>query len=195
MTAAPRLRIIFFGSSIVSDWRNPLATSARPILAALVGMGHDVLFLEERRNQWLMGIVKTRGLGPERAFSAAYPTIHHRTYDLPRPGNARRVWFAQQVGTADAIIGLPGTPQAVIDEISAFNSKPSSAASIQPRAKPTGTFGSASLARTVLRPNSRPPSLCTVNRALASAQTSPSLLTTGISASKRAARSPTSIPF
>jgi hypothetical protein len=70
-----------------------------------------------------MGMLKTRGLGPERAFSAAYPTLHHRTYDLPRAGNARRVWFAQQIGTADAIIGLPGAPDAVIEEIGAFDSK------------------------------------------------------------------------
>jgi hypothetical protein len=123
MTAPIRLRLVVFGGSIVSDWRNPLAISARPILTDLVAMGHDILFLEERNNPWLVGMLKTRGLGPERAFAAAYPAIHHRTYDLPRSGNARRVWFAQVVGTADAILALPGAPDAVLAEIAAFDSK------------------------------------------------------------------------
>lgn len=117
-----RLRIVIFGSSIVSDWRNPLATSARAIVAALTLAGHDTLFLEERNNQWLVGLLKARGMAPARAFSAAYPVIQHRTYDLPR-GRQPGVWFAQLVGTADAILALPGTPSLVLDQIADFHSQ------------------------------------------------------------------------
>lgn len=115
------MRLVVFGSSIVSDWRNPIATSARPILSSLVAMGEDVLFLEERNNPWLVGLLKTRGLAPVRAFDAAYPDLQHRTYDPPR-GRQRSIQFAQQVGTADAIVALPGTPEPVLAEIGTFHS-------------------------------------------------------------------------
>ena len=121
MNDLDRMRLVVFGSSIVSDWQNPIATSARPILSELTRMGHDVLFLEERNNPWLVGLLKARGMAPIRAFDAVYPEIQHRTYDLPR-GIQRTVTFAQHVGTADAILALPGTPKPVLEEINAFRS-------------------------------------------------------------------------
>jgi hypothetical protein len=115
------MRLVVFGSSIVSDLGNPIATSARPILASLAAMGHDAVFLEERSNPWLMALLQTRGLAPVRAFEAAYPTIQHRTYDIPR-GLQWTVQFAQHVGTADVIVALPGSPEPVLDQIGAFHS-------------------------------------------------------------------------
>ena len=116
------MRLIVFGSSIVSDWRNPLATSARPILANLIAQGHDVLFLEERNNLWLVELLRARGMAPVRAFEAAYPTLQHRSYDIPR-GYQRTVEFAQHVGSADAIVALPGTPVAILEEVALFRSR------------------------------------------------------------------------
>ena len=122
MTVFERMRIVVFGSSIVSDWRNPIATSARPVLAAMVDLGHDVVFLEERHNAWRAGMLQAHGLAPLRAFDATYPELQHRTYDPPRRSQ-RSVAFAQQVGTADAILALPGTPDSVLEDFGAFRSR------------------------------------------------------------------------
>jgi hypothetical protein len=115
------MRIVVFGSSIVSDLGNPIATSTRPILARMIELGHDVVFLEERNNPWLVGLLKTRGLTSVHAFAAAHPMIQHRTYEIPR-GLQWTVQFAQHVGTTDAIIALPGAPEPVFDQIGSFRS-------------------------------------------------------------------------
>ncbi|MGI8475519.1 MAG: hypothetical protein ACR2OO_04000 [Thermomicrobiales bacterium] len=120
-TARP-LRFVIFGESIVSDWRNPMATSARAIQRALVRLGHDVLFLERRRNEATLGLLRARGSAPLRAFDLRFPDLQHRTYDLPN-GWERSVWFAREAGTADAIVTLPGAPPEVMEQIAGFDSR------------------------------------------------------------------------
>ena len=102
------LRFIVFGESLVSDIGNPIATSARSILDALAGAGHEVTFLEERGNDACIRLLKLRGSRALRGFGARFPGIQHRTYDLPR-GWERTVWVGREAGTADAVIALPGT--------------------------------------------------------------------------------------
>lgn len=120
--SARPLRFVIFGESIVSDWRNPMATSARAIQRSLVRLGHDVLFLERRRNEATLGLLRARGSAPLRAFDLHFPDLQHRTYDLPN-GWERSVWFAREAGTADAIVTLPGAPPEVMEQIAGFDSR------------------------------------------------------------------------
>jgi hypothetical protein len=110
------LRFVALGGSLVSDLGNPVATSARAILAALAAAGHVVTFLEQRNSPALVSLLRSRGSAAFRAFAARYPRIQHRTYELAR-GWERTVWFGREIGTADAVIALPGTPEPLIPEI------------------------------------------------------------------------------
>lgn len=109
------LRFVFFGTSIVSDWHNPAATTVRAVMRALTTAGHQALFLEERRNRATVELLQARGSAPFRAFAERYPDLHHRTYELPE-GLERTVWFVRQVSTADAVVLLDGAPAGVFDE-------------------------------------------------------------------------------
>lgn len=109
------------GESIISDLGNPAATSVRAILTALAEAGHQVTFLEQRNNASYLSMLKRRGSRALRGFSERYPSIQFRTYDLPR-GWERTVWFGREIGTADAILALPGTPAELLPEIAAMPS-------------------------------------------------------------------------
>ena len=110
------LRFVVFGESIVSDWGNPVATSARAVLDALTTLGHEVTFLERCGNDAITELLRARGSQATHSFAATYPMIRARTFDLPR-GWERTVWFSREVGTTDAVIALPGTPSELIPEI------------------------------------------------------------------------------
>ena len=114
------LRLVVFGASIVSDWGNPAATSWRALLRALSAAGHDAVFLERRRNDAVVDLLRARGGDAMRAFGRAYPDILNRTYDLPR-GSERSVWFGREVSTADAAIVLDDAPAEIFDEIVAYD--------------------------------------------------------------------------
>jgi DNA-binding IclR family transcriptional regulator len=68
------LRFAIFGTSLVSDYGNPLATTVRAIMRALMARGHEVTFLEERRNQPTLALLRDRGAAPMRLTSAIGPT-------------------------------------------------------------------------------------------------------------------------
>lgn len=110
------LRVVALGDTIVSDLERPAATSVRAVLAALADAGHDVTFLDRRNNPLLTQLLTRRGSAPYRAFMARYPGIQYRTYDLPR-GWERTVWFGREIGTADIVLALPGTPEELLPEI------------------------------------------------------------------------------
>lgn len=110
------LRFVAFGGSLASEWDNPSATSTRAVLAELVAAGHEVTFLEQRGNPHVIAMLRGRGSAPFKAFTERYRGIHVRTYDLPS-GWERTVWFGREIATADAVIALPGTPDALLSEI------------------------------------------------------------------------------
>jgi hypothetical protein len=119
--AGARLRFVAVGSSIVSDWANPVATSARAVLNAIATSGHEVTFLEQRGNPALTALLANRGSRAYKAFTERYPAIRLRTYDLPR-GWQRTIWFAAEIATADAVIALPGMPPELLPEIAGITS-------------------------------------------------------------------------
>lgn len=119
--ADPRpLRLVVFGESIVSDWGNPAATSWRALLRALTAAGHDAVFLERRKNDAVVDLLRARGGDAMRAFGRAYPDVRNRTYDLP-VGAERPVWFGREVSTADAAIILDNAPDGIFAEIIAYD--------------------------------------------------------------------------
>ncbi len=119
--ADPRpLRLVVFGGSIVSDWGNPAATSWRALLRALTAAGHDAVFLERRKNEAVVDLLRARGGDAMRAFGRAYPDVRNRTYDLP-VGSERSVWFGREVSTADAAIVLDDAPEGIFAEIVAYD--------------------------------------------------------------------------
>jgi hypothetical protein len=119
--ADPRpLRLVVFGESIVSDWGNPAATSWRALLRALTAAGHDAVFLERRKNDAVVDLLRARGGDAMRAFGRAYPDVRNRTYDLPI-GAERSVWFGREVSTADAAIVLDDAPEGIFTEIVAYD--------------------------------------------------------------------------
>lgn len=116
--AGATIRFVALGGSIVSDWDNPVATSVRAVLNAIAAAGHEVTFLEQRGNPSLSALLANRGSRAYKGFTERYPRIQLRTYDLPR-GWQRTVWFGSEIGTADAVIALPGTPAELLPEIAA----------------------------------------------------------------------------
>jgi len=108
------LHIVIFSASIVSDWQNPAATTVRAVMRALIAEGHEVVHLEERRNQPTVDLLRARGSVGLRDFTERYAELPYRTYEMPS-GLERTVWFVRQVSTADAVIILDGTPHGVVE--------------------------------------------------------------------------------
>ncbi len=106
---ARTLRFAIFGTSVVSDYGNPLATTVRAIMRALMARGHEVTFLEERRNQPTLALLRDRGAAPLRAFATHAPDLRYRTYQLPA-GAELTLWLSRELATVDAVILLEGTP-------------------------------------------------------------------------------------
>ncbi len=113
------LRFVFAGTSIVSDWGNPGATTNRAVMTALAELGHEATYLEPRRDEALLGLLRARGSQPMRAFLAAYPKLQYRTIDLP-PEFQASSWAGQFLSTASAAIALEGCPKVVIDGFRQF---------------------------------------------------------------------------
>lgn len=108
-TPVRALRFAIFGTSLVSDYGNPLATTIRAIMRALMARGHEVTFLEERRNQPTLALLRDRGAAPLRAFATHAPDLRYRTYQLPA-GAELTLWLSRELATVDAVILLEGTP-------------------------------------------------------------------------------------
>lgn len=105
-------RFVFLGDSIVSDWRNPLATTSRAVLTALGNLGFEAIYLEPRRNNATVGLLNQRGAEPVRLFNSLRADVQYRTFDLPARWEAR-VWIGQFAATAGVIVALEGTPEMV----------------------------------------------------------------------------------
>ncbi len=103
-------RFVFIGDSIVSDWRNPGATTSRAVLTALGKLGFEAVYLEPRRNGATVGLLSQRGAGPVRQFNSLRADLQYRTYDLPARRETR-VWIGQFAATAGVIVALEGTPE------------------------------------------------------------------------------------
>jgi hypothetical protein len=84
-------------------------------MRALAAAGHEVLHLEERKNQPTVDLLRARGSSALRAFTERYADLAYRTYELPT-GLERTVWFVRQVSTADALIVLDGVPEGISEE-------------------------------------------------------------------------------
>lgn len=115
------LRFVLAGTSIVSDWGNPAATTNRAVMTALVELGHEATYLEPRMDPALVELLKARGSGPMRAFLAAHPTLQYRTIDLPEPFQAA-AWAGQFLSTASAALALMGCPAVIEDGFRQFES-------------------------------------------------------------------------
>lgn len=113
-TERPSLRIVMIGLSIRSDWRNPEAHTHRVVMRALQERGHDVVFLEERRNAAVEGLMRSDGAGAVLSFDEEYPDIRYRSYDPPS-SRELGVWLGLEASTADVIILLTGAPQPLND--------------------------------------------------------------------------------
>jgi hypothetical protein len=110
------LRFVFFGRSIVSDWKNPTANASRALLRALNELGHETRFLEQRGNRPTIELLRARGAGPLRDFNEQFPDIVYRTYELPN-GLERTVWLAREVGDVDAVVALDDAPPELFAEL------------------------------------------------------------------------------
>lgn len=106
------LRFIFAGDSIVSDWGNPGATTSRAVVTALLDLGHEVTYLEPRRNPATVELLQARGAAPLRAFLDANPKLQYRTIDLPASYEVIP-WAGQFLATASAAIALIDCPEIV----------------------------------------------------------------------------------
>lgn len=118
----PPVRIVWFGESIVSDWRNPVATTMRDVLRALGQSGHDATFHEQRHNRPMVEAMRVRGSAIYRAFQLAYPDIRYRTYDLPKRSSERSVWLARETAIAEAVIVQDSAPPEILDWLDRFES-------------------------------------------------------------------------
>jgi hypothetical protein len=105
-------RIVVLGDSIVSDWRNPLATTARAVLRALGDLGYEATYLEPRRNSPTVGLLSQRGAGPVLGFNALRSDLQYRTVDLPARHEVS-VWIGQFAATTGIIIALEGTSEMI----------------------------------------------------------------------------------
>ncbi len=113
------LRFVFAGTSIVSDWGNPAATTNRAVMTALIELGHEATFLEPRHDESFIGLLKARGSEPARAFLAAYPKLQYRTIDLPANFQASS-WAGQFLATASAAVALIGCPEVIANGFQQF---------------------------------------------------------------------------
>ena len=107
------LRIVIIGHSIRSDWHNPRAHTHRQVVRAVTSAGHDVLFLEERRNSSVVGQMTSSGPAALFAFDDDYPDIRYRSYDPPPPRELG-VWLGLQASTAELMIMLDDAPEALL---------------------------------------------------------------------------------
>ncbi|MCC6944637.1 MAG: hypothetical protein IT335_08665 [Thermomicrobiales bacterium] len=108
------LRIVIIGRSIRADWQNPRALTHRALVRALIDRGHDVVFLEERRNDAVIGQMKAEGSASVLAFDESHPDIRYRSYDPPLPRELG-VWLGFESSTADLMILLLDAPPALPD--------------------------------------------------------------------------------
>lgn len=113
------LRLVVFGQSIVSEVGNPRATTSRAICRALLAQGHDVTFLEDRRNEALVRQMREHGAGPLLAASAPGTALPYRTYDTPAE-RERNVWLGREATTADAFLVLHDTPPEIREAATAL---------------------------------------------------------------------------
>src|SRR6478752_7199461 len=117
----PPMRIVWFGESIVSDWRNPVATTTRAVLRALGKAGHEVTFHEQRHNRPMVEAMRSRGSASYRAFQLAYPDIRYRTYDLPARRSERTVWLARETAIAEAVVVQDCAPPEIHEWLDRFD--------------------------------------------------------------------------
>lgn len=115
-------RFVFLGESIVSDWRNPLATTARAVLRALGELGFEATFLEPRRNRATVGLLRQRGAGPVRAFNAMWGDLQYRTVDLPARHEVS-AWSGQFAATSGVVAVLEGMPEMIARGVGEFDGK------------------------------------------------------------------------
>ncbi len=113
------LRFILAGPSIVSDWKNPSATTNRAVMTALIELGHEATYLEPRFDPALVALLEARGAEPLRSFLAAYPRLQYRTVELPEPFQAAS-WAGQFLSTASASVVLAGCPAVIEDGFRQF---------------------------------------------------------------------------
>lgn len=113
-------RFVFLGESIVSDWRNPLATTARAVLDALGDLGFEATFLEPRRNRATVGLLSQRGAGPVRAFNARWTNLQYRTVDLPARHEVS-AWCGQFAATSGVVAVLDGMPEMIARGLGEFD--------------------------------------------------------------------------
>lgn len=105
-------RFVFLGDSIVSDWRNPLATTSRAVVRALGDLGFEAVYLEPRRNSATVGLLNQRGARPVLRFNSTRADLQYRTVDWPSRRETE-VWVGQFAATAGVIVALQGTPETV----------------------------------------------------------------------------------
>ena len=117
----PPMRIVWFGGSIVSDWRNPVATTMRAILRALGQAGHEVTFHEQRHNRPMVEAMRAHGSATYRAFQLAYPDLRYRTYDLPKRSSERSVWLARETAIAEAVVVQDSAPPEIVEWLDRFD--------------------------------------------------------------------------
>ncbi|CAN5766410.1 hypothetical protein BH23CHL5_BH23CHL5_04990 [soil metagenome] len=115
-----RMRFVCFGASIVSEIGNPKATSSRAFLSSLAHRGHQVVFLEKRLNSHFVRTLHIHGTRGLAEYDRNFPEVPYRTYDIPS-ARELEVWLGRESSTADALILLQGTPQAILDGVSKLN--------------------------------------------------------------------------
>ena len=98
-----RLRIVMFVSSVVSDWRNPSATSSRAIARSFRARGHEVRVLEQRLNTATSDYIRQRRSDPARLLHSIYPDLDYITFDPPIDRESM-VWLGREATGADAVI-------------------------------------------------------------------------------------------
>ncbi|MEZ4507159.1 MAG: hypothetical protein R2848_15235 [Thermomicrobiales bacterium] len=114
------LRFILAGPSIVSDWKNPSATTNRAVMTALIELGHEATYLEPRFDPALVALLEARGAEPLRPFLAAYPRLRYRTVELPPEPFQAASWAGQFLSTASASVVLAGCPVVIEDGFRQF---------------------------------------------------------------------------
>lgn len=113
-------RFVFLGDSIVSDWRNPLATTARAVLRALGDQGYEATYLEPRRNSATVGLLSQRGSAPVRLFNEQRADLQYRTVDLPSRFEVGP-WVGQFAATSGVMVALQGTPEMIARGMGEFD--------------------------------------------------------------------------
>jgi hypothetical protein len=110
----PPLRLTWFGASVISDWNNPIATTVRATMRALLQDGHQVVFLEPRNSPPFVEALAARGWAPYRDFQTHFADLRYRTYDMPRRSE-RDVWLSREAALVDAVIVQSDAPDGVFE--------------------------------------------------------------------------------